>query len=46
VERLRKEVYGTVEEQMAARWAGMKAERIDDMHRRSVARLRNQVRGL
>ena len=44
VERLRKEMYGTVEEQMAARFAGMKAERVEDLHRRSAARLKNQAR--
>ena len=35
-------MYGTVEEQMAARWAAQKAERVEDLHRRAVARLKNQ----
>ena len=35
-------MYGTVEEQMAARFAGLKAGRVEDLHRRSAARLKNQ----
>ena len=40
VERMRKELDGTLEERMAAREARLREERIDEMHERSVRRLR------
>lgn len=42
VERLRKQMHGTVEEKMAVRFAEMRAARAEELHCRSAVRLRMQ----